>query len=157
MLELSLRPQGDYKWYYTPNYNFTNFLSDGILFSSLTSTTNLSHTTSGIVPSETAMYIAAPTGNWQSYYQSGSVFSSAIPALSGVTRNPVIPVVSGYVGVKLCNHTNAVDGGNSGIYQRIYGLTNGNKYTVTVTVSAPATINSGDLLTIGWFCCIRFV
>tara|TARA_R110000787_G_scaffold1612_2_gene6918 strand:+ start:1566 stop:4820 length:3255 start_codon:yes stop_codon:yes gene_type:complete len=149
MLELSLKPQNSTSWLYTTTANYTNFLADGTLFSSLTSTTNLSYTTGGLVASEVAMGLSPATGNWQSYYQTGSVFSSSIPALSGEGRRAASPVEIGYFGVKLCNHTNAVDGGNSGVYQRAYGLTNGNKYTVTITVKAPVTINSGDLITIG--------
>ena len=149
MLELSLKPQNSTSWLYTTTANYTNFIADGVLFGSVAGYSNLTFTSGSSVAVDIAMAVAPPIGNWQGYYQTGGVFASLQPQLDGQVKYPVIPAIEGYVGIKLCNSNSPTFGGNSGLYQRIYGLSVGSDYTITATINSPATIDADSEFEIG--------
>ena len=149
MLELSLKPQNSTSWLYTTTADFTNFIADGTLFGSVDGYTNLTYTGGSSIAVDEAMIISPPIGNWRGYYQSGGVFASDKPQMNGQVKYPTIPSIEGYVGILLCNSTNPTFGGNSGIYQRIYGLSTGSSYTITTTINSPASIDIEAAFVIG--------
>ena len=155
MLELSLKPQNSTTWLYTTTANYTNFLSDGILFANLAGNTNITSTSASADALALAISAAPPIGNWQGYYQSGGVFASSSPVLAGDSRNDT-GITGGYVGIRLCASLNPSAGGNSGLYQRIYGLQIGNQYTLSARIHVPAAVNANSTITIGDFTSTEF-
>ena len=83
MLELSLKPQNSTSWSYTTTPHYTNFVADGVLFGSYSTTANLTYTSGTAVAIDEAMIMSPPNGSWQGYYQSGGVFSSIQPTYAG--------------------------------------------------------------------------
>jgi hypothetical protein len=149
MLELSLKPQNSTSWLYTTTTNYTNFVSDGVLFSSYSSVVNLTFTSGTDIAIDEAMILAPPTGNWQGYYQSGGVFSSSPPSYAGETKHDVGVTGLGYTAIQLCSELEPTSGGNTGIYQRIYGLEIGKTYEIKADILSPAVIDVDSSIEIG--------
>lgn len=146
MLQLTLRPQKNYNWFYTATGNYSEYAADTSLFGSLGSSYN--DTTNSIVPHLDSTAANIPNGNWQAYHQTGASKTSLAPQLFALQRTQVgaaIPLP--FSGVKACG-SSATAGGNNGIYQRVYNLQDGKNYNIEFTVESPASPDSNSIITL---------
>tara|TARA_R110002072_G_scaffold12633_1_gene54261 strand:- start:3603 stop:6836 length:3234 start_codon:yes stop_codon:yes gene_type:complete len=144
MLQLSIKPQKNYKWFYTATGNYSEYAADTSLFGSLN--TSYNDTADSFVPHLDATASNVPNGTWQSYYQTGSSHISSKPELFAVQRSQVgAATPQPFSGVKACMTST---GGNNGIYQRVYGLQDGKTYNLQFTLVNPLSPDSGSVITL---------
>ena len=134
---------------YTTTANYTNFIADGNLFGSYSGSTNLTFTSGIDIAIDEAMILATPNGNWQGYHQSGGVFSSDQPSFAGETKYDTGVTGLGYTAIQLCSDLEPTFGGNTGIYQRIYGLEIGKTYVIKADILSPTVIDVTSEIEIG--------
>lgn len=146
MLQLSLKPQKTTNWQYTATGNYSEYAADTTLFGSLSNSYN--DTTDSIVPHLDAVAVNVPNGNWQSYYQTGVNRISIQPELFSVPRSQVgAAIPQPFSGVKACG-TAALNGGNNGLYQRVYGLEDGKSYNIQFTLVNPLSPDANSIITV---------
>ena len=146
MLQLSLKPQKSTNWQYTATGNYSEYAADTTLFGSLSNSYN--DTTDSIVPHLDAVAVNVPNGNWQSYYQTGVNRISIQPELFSVPRSQVgAATPQPFSGVKACG-TAALNGGNNGLYQRVYGLEDGKSYNIQFTLVNPLSPDANSIITV---------
>ena len=146
MLELSLKPQKSSSWLYSTTSNYTNFIADGIIFNSYNNTTNLTYEFPVNTSIVEALIIAPATANWQGYHQSGLTYLSPVPNNDGNVRNNGF--TAGFTSKQFCGVVSTY-GGDSGMYQKVYGLQNGSSYTITAVVMIPTGVDSDSEITVG--------
>ena len=146
MLQLSLKPQKTTNWLYTSTGNYSEYTSDNTLFGSLGASFN--DTTNSITPHLDAAAVNIPNGTWQAYHQTGTSRTSLAPHLFAVQKTQVgAAILVPFSGIKACG-TSALNGGNNGIYQRVYGLEDGKTYVLEFTLINPISPNSNSQITL---------
>ena len=104
-------------------------------------------------PQKSTNWQYTATGNYSEYAADTTLFGSLSNSYNDTTDSivPHLDAVAAtpqpFSGVKACG-TAALNGGNNGLYQRVYGLEDGKSYNIQFTLVNPLSPDANSIITV---------